>query len=149
MKPKTTSQLDSYHKASPRELTTTKVGNPRSYTSVKHHSLAPFICAEEYDCSREGANQRWCDASIQPSPYSFLPKNGVVARAHGCVLWWHVRITLLACLDRVQRMHEHIASRPSNSSREHCLSRSPSVPYSFQRKSWRGLTWTYGGLSAS
>lgn len=88
---------------------------------IYQEPLAPFVCAEKHERAWERAAQRWYPASVQAPRNALLSPDCVVGSPQGRVFRREMRITLLSRLDRVQRMHQHVARRASNTSSNHCV----------------------------
>lgn len=69
---------------------------------VNHSPFCPFVCAKEAHGTNERPKKGGLNTSIQSSFESLLPPYGVVCITHGCVLGWHMRVTLLARLYSIE-----------------------------------------------
>jgi len=98
-----------------------EVGYRRRDAVVDHQPLAPLVGGEEGAGAQEGAGEGGLDSAIQAATDTFLAPDGVVGVAHGGVLGRHVRISLLSRLDRVQRVHQHVARGAPEAAGQGCL----------------------------
>ena len=80
---------------------------------LQHMPLAELVCPEKQDRSREGTQQGREPAAVETAPHALLAKYLVVGSPQGGVFWRDVRVALLSGLDRVQRVHKHVAARAS------------------------------------
>ena len=89
------------------------------YPVGDHLPLAELVRPKENHRSRKRPQKRRLPSSIQASPYPLLAQNGIIRRAERRVFGWYMRISLLSCLDRVERVHQHVSARAPEASRQH------------------------------
>lgn len=80
---------------------------------LQHMPLAKLVGPKEQDRPREGTQQGREPAAVETAAHALLAKYFVVGSPQGRVFWRHVRVALLPGLDRVQRVHKHVAARAS------------------------------------
>lgn len=107
--------------------TSCEVREIRLHAAVDHVAFGELVRAEEQDGSRERPQQGRKPTTVEPPPHAFLPQDGIVRRAEGGIFGGDMRVALLPRLDRIQGVHEHVASGSPEASGDHGLEETISI----------------------